>query len=53
MNINKQTFLKHTDGNFIQLRVTKLGDMIRMKEECRKVSQETRGEDLNAKGPSI
>ena len=24
-----------------------------MKEECRKVSQETRGEDLNAKGPSI
>ena len=49
-NINKQTFLKHTDGNFILLRVTTLGTRIWIKEDCCKVSQETSNEDLNAKG---
>ena len=47
-NINTETILRFTDGNLIELGVKKLGDRIRLKEECRKLSQKSREENANA-----
>ena len=47
-NINTETILKFTDENLIELGVKKLGDRIRLKEECRKLSQKSREENANA-----
>ena len=47
-NINTETILRFTDGNLSELGVTTLGDRIRLKEECQKLSQRSREENANS-----